>query len=93
MDFQPGDIVKVHKKIKEGDKERIQIFEGIVIALKGKQSSSPTLTVRKVSDGIGVEMILPVLSPGIEKIELVKKTPVRRAKLYFMRKSGSKKKA
>ncbi|MBU2028911.1 50S ribosomal protein L19 [Patescibacteria group bacterium] len=90
IDFQSGDIVKVYKKIKEGDKERIQIFEGMIIAIKGRQSSSPMITVRKVSDGIGVEIIIPLLSPSIEKIELVKKTTTRRAKLYFLRKSGNK---
>jgi large subunit ribosomal protein L19 len=91
IDFQAGDIVKVYKKIKEGDKERIQVFEGMIIAIKGRQSSSPMITVRKVSDGIGVEIIIPLLSPSIEKIELVKKTTARRAKLYFARKTGSKK--
>lgn len=90
IDFQSGDIVKIHKKIKEGDKERIQVFEGMIIAIKGRQSSSPMITIRKVSDGVGVEIILPLLSPSIEKIELVKKTTARRAKLYFARKSRSK---
>lgn len=90
IDFQSGDIVKVYKKIKEGDKERIQVFEGMIIAIKGRQSSSPMLTVRKVSDGVGVEIIIPLLSPSIEKIELVKKTTARRAKLYFLRKSSNK---
>lgn len=85
MDFQSGDVVRVHLKIKEGGKERIQIFEGLIIAVKGGQSSSPTITVRKVSHGIGVEMIVPVLSPNVSKIELVKKAKVRRAKLYYIR--------
>lgn len=85
MDFQAGDVVKISMKIKEGGKERIQIFEGLVIAVKGRQSSSPTLTVRKVSHGVGVEMIIPVLSPNISKITLVKRAKVRRAKLYYVR--------
>lgn len=85
MDFQSGDIIKVHLKIKEGGKERVQVFEGLVIAIKGRQSSSPTMTVRKISHGVGVEMILPILSPNISKIELIKKAKVRRAKLYYVR--------
>jgi large subunit ribosomal protein L19 len=85
MDFQAGDVVKIHLKIKEGGKERIQIFEGLIIAVKGGQSSSPTITVRKISHGVGVEMILPILSKNIEKIVLVKKAKVRRAKLYYVR--------
>lgn len=85
MDFQAGDVVKIYLKIKEGGKERIQIFEGLVIAVKGRQSSSPTITVRKVSHGVGVEMILPLLSKNVEKIELIKKAKVRRAKLYYVR--------
>lgn len=80
-----GDVVKVYRKIKEGEKERIQIFEGIIIAVKGNQSSSPMITVRKVSDGIGVELILPIFSSSIEKIELVKRAKVRRSKLYYLR--------
>ncbi len=84
-DFQAGDVVKVYRKIKEGEKERIQIFEGLVIAIKGKQSSSPMITVRKVSEGVGVELVLPIYSKGIEKIELVKKAGVRRSKLYYLR--------
>lgn len=85
LDFASGDVVKVHLKIKEGDKERTQIFEGLIISVKGKQSSSPTITVRKVSHGVGVEMILPILSKNVHKIELVKKAKVRRAKLYYVR--------
>ncbi|EKE11520.1 MAG: 50S ribosomal protein L19 [uncultured bacterium] len=90
-DFNAGDVVKVHRKIKEGDKERIQIFEGLIIAVKGGQSSSPTITVRKVSNGVGVEIIVPVFSPNIEKIEMVKKAKVRRAKLYYLRGLTAKK--
>jgi large subunit ribosomal protein L19 len=91
MDFRSGDIVRIHLKIKEGEKERIQVFEGIVVGIKGKQSSSPTVTVRKISHGVGVEMILPVLSKNVEKIELVKRAKVRRAKLYYIRKLTAKK--
>jgi large subunit ribosomal protein L19 len=90
-DFQSGDVVKVYRKIKEGDKERIQLFEGLVIAVKGRQSSSPMITVRKVSNGVGVELILPIFSPSIDKIELVKKAKVRRAKLYYLRGLTAKK--
>ncbi len=80
-----GDIVRVHRKIKEGQKERIQVFKGLVIAIKGKQSSSPTITVRRVSAGVGIEMIFPIFSPVIEKIELLRHSKVRRSKLYYMR--------
>lgn len=89
-DLQAGDIVKVHRKIVEGKKERIQIFEGIVIAINGKQSSSPTVTVRKVSNGVGVELVLPMFSPNIEKIEVVKRAKVRRSKLYYIRDKSAK---
>ena len=89
-ELRAGDVVKIHRKIKEGKKERIQIFEGIIIAINGRQSSSPTITVRKVSYGVGVELILPVYSPGIEKIELVKRAKVRRAKLYYIREKSAK---
>ena len=89
-EMQSGDVVKVHRKIKEGEKERIQIFEGIIIAVKGRQSSSPTITVRKVSNGVGVEIIVPVYSPQIEKIEMVKRAKVRRAKLYYIREKTAK---
>ena len=85
LDFHSGDVIKIHLKIKEGEKERIQVFEGIIVGIKGRQSSSPTLTVRKISHGVGVEMIMPILSKNVEKIELVKKAKVRRAKLYYIR--------
>lgn len=90
-EFQAGDVVKVFRKIKEGEKERIQTFEGIIIAIKGKQSSSPMITVRKVSSGVGVELILPLFSPNIEKIEIVKRAKVRRGKLYYLRSLTTKK--
>ncbi|MFA6160464.1 MAG: 50S ribosomal protein L19 [Parcubacteria group bacterium] len=85
MDFKAGDVVKIHLRIKEGEKQRLQMFEGLVLGVKGRQSSSPTITVRKVSHGVGVEMIAPLLSKNVEKIELVKKAKVRRAKLYYIR--------
>jgi large subunit ribosomal protein L19 len=84
-DLQAGDVVKIHRKIKEGGKERTQVFQGTIIAIKGGQSSSKTITVRKVSSGVGVELILPLASQQIEKIEFVKRTRARRAKLYFVR--------
>ncbi len=89
-ELRPGYVVKLYRKIKEGNKERIQVFEGIIISIKGKQSSSPMITVRKESFGVGVEMILPIYSPTISKIEVVKKLKVRRAKLYFLRKGKYK---
>ncbi len=85
VDFQAGDVVKVHLIIKEGEKKRIQVFEGLILAVKGRQSASPTITVRKVSHNVGVEMIVPVLSKNVSKIELLKKAKVRRAKLYYVR--------
>ncbi len=85
LEFHSGDVVKVYLRIKEGAKERTQIFEGLVIAVKGGQSSSPTITVRKVTHDVGVEMIIPVGSKNVEKIELVKRAKVRRAKLYYVR--------
>ena len=90
IDFRSGDVVKVYRKIKEGEKERIQIFEGMIIAIKGKQSSSPMITVRKVSNGVGVEIIVPIFSPGIKKIELVKRAKVRHSKLYYIREKAAK---
>lgn len=89
-ELRSGDVIKVFRKIVEGGKERIQMFEGIVIAIKGKQSSSPMITVRKVSNGVGVELVLPLHSPSIDKIEMVKRAKVRRSKLYFMRERSIK---
>jgi len=83
-DLDIGDYVKVHLKIKEGNRERIQIFEGTVIARKGK-GLSETFTVRRLASGVGVERILPIHSPKIEKIETVRKGRIRRAKLYYLR--------
>jgi len=83
-DFHPGDTVKVHVKIKEGDKERIQVFEGTIIRQR-RAASHSTFTVRKVSFGQGVERIFPIHSPMIDKIEVVRTARVRRAKLYYLR--------
>ena len=87
--FRPGDTVKVHVKIKEGEKERIQAFQGVVIS-KHKGSTNATFTVRKVSYGIGVERIFPMHSPVIDRIEVVTKGRVRRAKIYYLRKLKGK---
>lgn len=89
-DFHAGDIVKVYRKVKEAGKERIQVFEGLVIAVSAKQSSSPKITVRKVTSGVGVELIVPINSPEVDKIELVKRAIVRRAKLYYVRTKSAK---
>ena len=83
--FKPGDTVNVHVKIKEGNKERVQQFQGTVIQRKGGNSNGESFTVRKVSNGVGVERIFPVISPSIDKIEVVKVGSVRRAKLYYLK--------
>jgi large subunit ribosomal protein L19 len=90
QDIRPGDTVKVHQKIKEGDKERIQIFEGLVIAKKHGVGINSMITVRKVVEGIGVERIFPLHSPSIEKIEIVGRGKVRRSKLYYLREAKGK---
>ncbi len=87
--FSPGDTVKVHVKVVEGARERTQIFEGVVIRRQGS-SARETFTVRRVSYGIGVERIFPVHSPSINKIEVVKRGRVRRAKLYYLRQRTGK---
>ncbi len=89
-ELHSGDVVKIHRKIVEGGKERTQVFQGMVIAMRGGQSSSQTVTVRKVSFGIGVEIVVPIHSPNIEKIEVVKSTRSRRAKLYYVRDKSAK---
>jgi large subunit ribosomal protein L19 len=82
--FKPGDTVRVHVRVVEGDKERIQVFEGTVIARSGA-GSREMFTVRKTSYGVGVERIFPIHSPRIDKIEVVTRGAVRRAKLYYLR--------
>ena len=83
-DFRPGDTVKVHVKVVEGNKTRVQVFQGVVIARSGS-GVSETYTVRKVSYGVGVERTLPLHTPIVEKIEVVTRGDVRRAKLYYLR--------
>jgi large subunit ribosomal protein L19 len=87
--FRTGDTVKVHAKIKEGEKERIQVFQGVVIR-KRKGNTGASFTVRKVSYGIGVERIFPLHSPFIDKIEILSRGKVRRARLYYLRKLRGK---
>jgi large subunit ribosomal protein L19 len=87
--FRPGDSIRVHTRIKEGDKERIQIFQGVVIR-KRKGGLGATFTVRKISYGVGVERIFPLHSPNIDRIEVLSRGKVRRARLYYMRKLRGK---
>jgi large subunit ribosomal protein L19 len=89
-DINPGDSIKVHQKIKEGGKERIQIFEGLVLARKHGRGISSNITVRKIVQGVGVERVFPINSPMIEKIEIVRKGRVKRAKLYYLRTAKGK---
>lgn len=84
-DIRPGDTARVHQKIKEGDKERVSIFEGLVIARKHGREPGATFTVRRVVDGIGVERIFPLHSPITTQIEIVRRSRTRRAKLYYIR--------
>ncbi len=85
LNLKPGATVKVHQKIKEGDKFRIQIFEGIIIARKHGVGPSATVIVRKVSDGIGVERTFPLHSPMVAQFEVMKASKVRQSKLYYLR--------
>ncbi|OGN08021.1 MAG: 50S ribosomal protein L19 [Candidatus Yanofskybacteria bacterium RIFCSPHIGHO2_01_FULL_45_42] len=84
-DLRPGWVVKVHQKIKEGDKTRIQAFEGMVITRKHGNEPGATITVRRVSGGFGIEKTFPLNMPAITKIDVVKKSKVHRAKLYYLR--------
>lgn len=88
-DFGPGDTVRVHVRVREGEKERVQIFEGVVIGRKGG-GVRETFTVRKVSYGVGVERVFPLHSPSIDRIDVVRHGRVRRAKLYFLRSLSGK---
>jgi len=88
-DFRPGDTIKVMVRVREGDKERLQAFEGVCVGRRGG-GVSETFTVRKVSAGVGVERIFPVHSPAISSIEMIRKGKVRRAKLYYLRRLAGK---
>jgi large subunit ribosomal protein L19 len=88
-DFKTGDQIRVHVKIKEGEKERIQVFEGVVIR-KRKGNTGATFTVRKVSYGVGVERIFPLHAPAIDRIDIVSRGKVRRSRLYYLRKLKGK---
>ena len=83
--FKPGDTINVHVRISEGNKERVQQFQGVVLYRRGRNTNGESFSVRKVSNGVGVERIFPLLSPSIDKIEFVKAGKVRRAKLYYMK--------
>lgn len=83
--FSAGDTINVHVKIKEGNKERIQLYQGVVIQRKNPNTNGESFTVRKISNGVAVERIFPIISPSIDKIELVRKGTVRRARLYYLR--------
>jgi len=84
-DFKAGDTINVHVKIREGSKERVQQFQGTVIQRRHPNSNGETFTVRKVSNGIGIERIFPLLSPNIDKIEVIREGSVRRARLFYLR--------
>jgi len=90
LDVRAGDTVKVWQKIKEGEKTRLQVFDGVVLARKHGKEAGATFTVRKVASGVGVEKIFPLYSPMIDKIEIVKRSKVRRAKLYHIREKAAK---
>lgn len=83
--MQPGYVVRVHQKIREGEKDRIQVFEGVVIKIGSGTGSDKSIRVRKVVEGVGVEKIFPINSPAISEIEVIRKGKIRRAKLYYMR--------
>jgi len=85
IDFKPGDTINVHVKIREGNKERVQQFQGVVLYRRGKGTNGESFSVRKVSNGVGVERIFPLLSPSLDKIEFVRAGKVRRAKLTYLK--------
>ena len=89
-DFSAGDTINVHVKIREGNKERIQQFQGTVLQRKNVGSNGETFTVRKISDSIAVEKIMPIFSPNIEKIEVLRRGKVRRARIFYLRKRKCK---
>ncbi len=90
IDMRPGDTVKVWQKIQEGEKVRLQAFEGMILAIKHGKENGGTFTVRKVIDEVGVERIFPLYSPVIDSIEVLKRAKVRRAKLYYVREKATK---
>ncbi len=89
-DLQPGDTVKVHLKVREKNKERLQYFQGVVLQVRGDTWANRTFTVRKVADGIGVERIFPLLMPSLTKVEVLERARVRRARLFYLRKLRGK---
>ena len=89
-DFQVGQTVRIHQKIKEGEKERLQAFEGLIISMNRGKGINGTITVRKIVDAIGVERLFPIHSPTIGKIEIIKVAKTRRSKLYFVRRLSGK---
>ncbi|MDD3729205.1 MAG: 50S ribosomal protein L19 [Candidatus Pacebacteria bacterium] len=89
-DIKPGDTVRIHQAVKEKDKERIQVFEGVVIAKKHGKGISSTITVRRISSDVSVERIFPLHSPVVKKIEIVQRGKVRKAKLYYLREKTGK---
>ncbi len=90
LNIRAGDTVKVYQKIQEKDKTRIQIFEGLVLAVKHGKEAGGTFTVRKIASGVGVEKIYPIYSPNIDKIEITKRSKVRQSKLYHIREKAAK---
>jgi len=89
--FRVGDVVLIHRRVKEGNKERVQIIEGEIIAHKHGSQPGGSITLRRVTLGVAVELVLPIYSPNTEKIKIVKRQKVRRAKLYYLRKTKGKK--
>ncbi len=84
-DLKPGDTVRVHQKIREGNKERIQVFEGTVMAVRGNKAINSSFVVRRIASGVGVEKTFPLHSPNVVKVERVKSSKVRQARLYYLR--------